>query len=234
MLVCYGPFVRDPAVFMKVTYFIEILSSWCHWTEPAWDALRKRYAGKGVAFEWRIALMDARDFPKTRAECDWYYQRSGTITRSTRMLNSAWLEPARNGEYVAPNLVAEAGRDFGCVDDSLRRGLTEAAMFDGRPIGDMAEAVAVGAEITGIKPDELRRAAESPAIRERVDRSTALFRAHQLNQRPSFLIENEIGDKAVLSGIWVEAPVAAAIDAMLADAAGYTVHRAHFGTPPTG
>jgi hypothetical protein len=41
-----------------------------------------------------------------------------------------------------------------------------------------------------------------------------------------------IGDKAVFSGLVRAEPVAAAIEAMLADSAAYAAHAAHFGKPP--
>ena len=41
---------------MKVTYYLEVLSSWCHWVEPVWADLKDRYKGR-AKFEWRIALM---------------------------------------------------------------------------------------------------------------------------------------------------------------------------------
>ena len=112
---------------MKVTYFIEILSSWCHWAEPAWAELKSRYAGR-VQFDWRVALMNPGDFPVSQAQCEWFYQRSGTITRSPYRLNAGWFEASRRGDYTAPNLVAEAGRDFGVDDDRLRLALSHAAM----------------------------------------------------------------------------------------------------------
>lgn len=219
---------------MKVTYYFEVLSSWCHWAEPAWNEIKTRYTGR-VEFQWRVALMNPADFPKSRPECDWYYRRSGgTTVRSPYMLSSAWLESERNGNYRAPNLVAEAGRDFIGEDDKLRTALAHAGLREGKKIGDMAVATDVGASVLHIAPAELRARAESPEIRDRVEASTATFHAHQLAQRPSFILENPIGDKVVLSGLWVAAPLMAAIDAMLADAAAYASHRAHHGTPPIG
>jgi len=217
---------------MHVTYFVEILSSWCHWAEPAWDEIKTRYVGR-VTFSWRIALMRPADFPKSLAECDWYYRRSGgTTVRAPYQLNSAWLELDRRGDYRAPNLVAEAGRDFIGEDDRLRRALAEAALREGRKIGDLAVAVDVGARGLNVSPDDLRARAESYEVAARVAASTETFHAHQVNQRPTFILENGIGDKVVLSGLWIAAPLAAAIDAMLADAAAYASHRAHHGTPP--
>jgi predicted DsbA family dithiol-disulfide isomerase len=219
---------------MQVTYFVEIFSSWCHWAEPAWDELKARYSGR-VQFAWRVALMKPEDFPTSRAQCDWFYRRSGgTTVRSPYMLSSGWVEPGRNRDYRAPNLVAEAGRDYIGEDDRLRRALSVAAMREGRKVGDLAVAVEVGAAVLGVAPDELRARAESAEVRARVEASTATFHAHQIAQRPAFILENGIGDKVVLSGLWVAAPLAAAIDAMLADAAAYAAHRAHHGDLPAG
>jgi predicted DsbA family dithiol-disulfide isomerase len=216
---------------VTLTYYLEILSSWCHWAEPAWNDLKVRHAGR-VQFEWKIALMNPGDFPVSRAQCDWFYRRSGTIMRSPYMLNSGWLEPERHGEYHAPNLVAEAGRDFGFSDDRLRLALTHAGAREGRKIGEMTEAVAVAAAATGLNAAKLRAQAESREVRARVDASTAEFHAHQINQRPAFVLTDVIGDKAVFSGLVRAEPVAAAIEAMLADSAAYAAHAAHFGQPP--
>ena len=216
---------------LTLTYYLEILSSWCHWAEPAWAELKARYAGR-VQFDWRIALMNPGDFPVSRAQCDWFYRRSGTIMRSPVMLNSGWLEPARKGDYVAPNRVAEAGRDFGFADDRLRLALTRAAALDGRKIGDLAEAVAVAAAAMGLDPEKLRTRAESAEVKARVEASTAEFHAHQITQRPAFVLTDVIGDKAIFSGLVRVEPIATAIEAMLADTAAYATHAAHFGPPP--
>lgn len=216
---------------VTVTYYLEILSSWCYWVEPVWTELKRRYAGR-AQFEWKIALMDRGDFPVSRAQCDWFYRRSGTMLRSPFMLNSGWLEPARKGDYRAPDLVAEAGRDLGFTDDRLRLALTHAAEREGRKIGDLAEAVAVGAAATGVAPAKLRALAESSAVNVRVEASTAEFHAHQINQRPAFVVTDVIGDKAVFSGLVRIEPLVAAIEALLADTAAYAAHAAHFGSPP--
>jgi len=216
---------------VTVTYYLEVLSSWCHWAEPAWAELKLRYAGR-VEFGWKIALMNPGDFPVSRAQCDWFYRRSGTIVRSPYLLNSGWLEPGRQGRYDAPNLVAEAGRDLGFTDDRLRLALTQAAVREGRHLGELAEAVAVAAAATGLDPARIRAQAESAGVRARVAASTAEFHAHQITQRPAFVVTDAIGDKAVFSGLVRAEPVAAAIDAMLADTAAYAAHAAHFGGPP--
>ena len=69
-------------------------------------------------------------------------------------------------------------------------------------------------------------------MRARVEAGTREFFAHQIDQRPAYVLTDEIGDKAVFSGLVRIEPLAAAIDAMRADVAAYAAHRAHFGDPP--
>src|SRR6188474_2379747 len=123
---------------IRVTYYLEVISSWCYWAEPAWAELKQRYAGR-AQFEWKIALMDATGLPASRAQLEWFYRRSGTIVRSPFMLNAGWFDPNLK-EYLAPNLIAEAGRDFSINDDRIRLALAKAALRDGRKVGDWSEA----------------------------------------------------------------------------------------------
>lgn len=219
---------------VAVTYYLEVLSSWCHWAEPTWSNLKERYAGR-VDFHWSIALMKPDDFPVSAEQCDWFYRRSGTLVRSPYMLNSGWFEAERKGVYDAPNLVAEAAKDFlGPDDDTVRLALAHAAVREGRKVGDLATAVAIAARAAGLSEERLRAAADSTAVAARIEASTTAFHAHQITQRPAFVITDAIGDKAVFSGLVRAEPIAAAIDAMLADCAAYAAHAAHFGSPPKG
>lgn len=219
---------------MKVTYYLEVLSSWCHWVDPVWAELKARYAGR-ADFEWKIALMSPGDFPVSRAQCGWFYQRSGgTVMRSPYMLNSGWFEATRKGVYHAPNLVAEAGKEFGVTDDRIRLALTEAALREGKKIGAMSLAVSLGAKAAKLNAAKLRKAAESAAVLARLQTSTAEFFAHQISQRPAFILTDAIGDKAVFSGLVRLEPLVATMDAMLADTAAYAAHKAHHGVSPKG
>jgi len=216
---------------MKVTYYLEVMSSWCFWAEPTWAELKSRYEGK-VEFDWKIAFMRQEDFPLSREQCDWFYRRSGMMMRSPVMLNSGWFEKGENNLYMGADLVAEACRDFGFTDDTIRLALSHASEIDGRKIGRMEEAVDVAANQSGLQPKKLRARAESAAVRARVEASTAEFFSHRITQRPAFILEDSIGDKAVFSGLVAIAPLAATVDAMLSDTAAYAAHAAHFGAPP--
>jgi predicted DsbA family dithiol-disulfide isomerase len=215
---------------VNVTYYLDVVSSWCYWAEPAWAELKERYAKAPVAFDWKIALLDESGIPKSRAQEEWFYRRSGTIMRSPFMLNSGWLTGLK--EYLAPNCVAEAAKDFGVTDDRVRLALMEAAMRHGQNVGNWDVSVAVAVKAAGLDSLALLRTARSAEIEKRVRAATAEFHALQVTQRPAFVLKSNIDDRAVFSGLVKIVPIAAAIDAMLDDAAAYASHAAHFGSPP--
>lgn len=215
---------------VKITYYLEVISSWCHWAEPAWAELKRRYADR-VAFGWKIAQMPAAAFPVSRSQTEWFYRRSGSIVRSPYMLNPGWFEPDIK-EYLVPNLVAEAARDLGATDDGVRLAISHAAVREGQKVGRWEVAVAVAAKAGKLNKAKLLARAKSPATAARLKQTTDEFHALQVTQRPTFLIENAIGDRAVFSGIVRVEPLAAAVDALLADQAAYESWEAHFGKPP--
>ena len=198
-----------------------------------WAELKRRYEGR-VEFQWQIAKMQLADWPASREQCEWFYRRSGTIVRSPFMLNSGWFDPVTTDTYPAASSVAEAAKDFGFTGDEIRLALSHASEREGRKVGRMDVAVAVAAKAGGKKLNakQLRAAAESSAVAARIAASTKEFFAHQITQRPAFVITDDIGDKAVFSGLVKIEPLAATIDAMLADVAAYASFKAHFGGPP--
>jgi predicted DsbA family dithiol-disulfide isomerase len=214
----------------KVTYYLEVSSSWCFWAEPAWAELKRRYEGK-VEFGWKIAQMPAEGYPVSKSQCEWFYRRSGSMMRSPFMMNAGWWEPEIK-QYVAPNLLAEAGRDFGVNDDRIRLALAHAGMRDGKKIGRWEVAGPIAAQAAGLDSAKLLAGAQSPEVAARAKATTDEFHAMQVNQRPTFLIENSIGDRAVFSGLVRVNALAVALDEILADEAAYASWKAHFGDVP--
>jgi predicted DsbA family dithiol-disulfide isomerase len=217
---------------MKISYYLEVISSWCHWAEPAWAELTSRYAGR-VEFEWKIALMPPEAYPVSRAQCDWFYRRSGSVVRSPYMLNSGWLEPEIK-QYFVPNYVAQGAKLMGVTGDTVRLALAQAAVRDGKKVGRWEVAVDIASKASGLDAAQLEKLARSKPVREQCNKTTTEFHQLQVTQRPTFLIENSIGDRAVFSGIVKAPPLIAAVDALLADEAAYVSWKAHFGNPPAG
>jgi predicted DsbA family dithiol-disulfide isomerase len=215
---------------LHVTYYLEVISSWCYWAEPAWTELKQRYGGR-AEFGWKIALMSPEAYPVSASQCDWFYRRSGTVMRSPFKLNSGWFDPEIK-EYLAPNYVAEAAKDFGVTDDQVRLAIAHAAVREGKKVGRWEVAVALAAEAARLDPAKLLARAKSPEVAARAQATTAEFHALQVTQRPTFLIENSIGDRAVFSGTVRAEPLVAVIEAQLSDEAAYVSWRAHCGDPP--
>jgi predicted DsbA family dithiol-disulfide isomerase len=215
---------------ITVTDYLDVVSSWCFWSEPTWAELKKRYDGR-VRFQWKIALMDPTGLPASREQEQWFYRRSGMIMRSPFMLSTEWYD-ASLPEWLAPNCVAEAAREFGFTDDRVRLELARAALREGKSMADWNVAAEIGARAAGIESDKLLERAKSPVIEKRVRASTEEFHALQLTQRPAFVIDTEIGDRAIFSGVVKVEPLAATLDSMLDDSAAYAAHKAHFGDPP--
>ncbi|HEU0274952.1 MAG TPA: DsbA family protein [Candidatus Udaeobacter sp.] len=215
---------------ITVTDYLDVVSSWCFWSEPTWAELKKRYDDR-VEFQWKIALMDPSGLPTSREQEEWFYRRSGTMMRSPFMLRTDWYD-ASLPEWLAPNCMAEAAKDFGFIDDRVRLALSHATLREGKKMSDWEVAAEVAASAGKIGKRQLLERARSPEIEKRVRASTAEFKALQITQRPAFVIDTEIGDRAVFSGVVKIEPLAATLDSMLDDAAAYMAHKAHFGDPP--
>jgi len=215
---------------ITITYYLDVISSWCFFAEPAWAELKKRYEGK-AEFQWRIALLDKAGLPASRGQEEWFYRRSGTIMRSPFMLSSDWCDHQQS-EYLAPNCVAEAAKDFGITDDHVRLALAYAGLREGKRFAEWEIAAEIGAKAASVDAKELLERARSTVVETRVRADTADFHLLQVTQRPTFVFDSEIGDRAVFSGFARVAPLVAALDAMLDDAQAYTAYAAHFGAPP--
>src|SRR5215471_20029337 len=133
---------------LKVTYYLEVTSSWCYWAEPTWEELKRCYNGQ-AEFGWKIAQMPAEAYPRSKSQCDWFYRRSGSIMRSPFMLSSGWFE-SEIKEYLVPNYVAEAARDLGVTDDRVRLAISRAAVREGKKVGRWEVATGVAAHAAGL------------------------------------------------------------------------------------
>jgi predicted DsbA family dithiol-disulfide isomerase len=216
---------------ITVSYYLDVISSWCYWSEPAWAALKQRYEGR-VTFQWKIALMDKSGLPVSRQQHEWYYRRSGILMGSPFMLRCDWADFGAS-EYLAPNCIAEAGKDFGFGDDRLRLALANAALREGKKVGDWEIAAEVAGGVVPLgDARSLVEKAKSPEVEKRVRSSTEEFHRLQVTQRPTFVLDTEIGDRAVFSGFANADPMEAALESMLDDADAYSVFAAHFGGTP--
>src|SRR5580658_2045873 len=163
---------------VKIIYYLDVTSSWCYWAEPAWAELKQRYAAKPVEFSWRIALLDTAALPTSTAQSEWFYRRSGSVMRSPFMLNAGWFEAGQK-EYLLPNAVAEAAKDFGVSDDRVRVAIASAALRDGQKVLQGKISAAVAAKAAGLDAKKLLARAQSVETEKRVRAATAEFHSLQ-------------------------------------------------------
>jgi len=215
---------------ITVTDYLDVISSWCFWSELTWAELKKRYDGL-VEFQWKVALMDPIGLPTSREQEQWFYRRSGMMNKSPFMLNTDWYDASLK-EWLAANSIAEAAKDFEIADDRVRLALANAALREGKKVADWNVCAEIGAAAGKIDKQKLLDAAKSSAVEKRLRASTAEFHAMQITQRPTFVIDTDIGDRAIFSGVIKIEPIAATIESMLEDAIFYASHKAHFGDPP--
>ncbi len=219
------------AAGMQITYYLEVTSSWCFWAEPTWAELKRRYAGRAT-FQWKTALMDRADFPASHAQYDWFLQRSAAVMASSFVPNSAYYEWPLPGGYPAASAVAEAARNLGATGDEVRCALSHAAYREGQKVGRLDVAAAIAARVSGLDVAALQAGAQSGVVAARMQQTTAEFHALRVAQRPTFVIEDAIGDRAVFSGLVRLEPLVATIEAMQADVAAYADFQARRPGPP--
>src|ERR1043166_3983865 len=195
---------------ITVTDYLDVVSSWCFWSEPTWAELKRRYEGR-VEFQWKIALMDPSGLPTSREQEAWFYRRSGMMNLSPFMLTTEWYDASLK-EWLPPNAVAEAAKDFGVTDDRVRLAIAHAAVREGKKVADWNVCVEAGAAAGKIDKQKLLNAAKSAEVEKRLRDSTAEFHAMQITQRPTFVVDTEIGDRAIFSGVIKLEPIAATID----------------------
>ena len=118
------------------------------------------------------------------------------------MLNSGWFDSSLR-EYLAPNLVAEAAKDFAVADDRVRLAAAPAALCEGRQVGDweVSTEAAVAVAPGLLNASDLLHRARAPEIEARARAATAEFYALGVSHRPTFVLENFTGDRVVVSGL---------------------------------
>lgn len=216
------------AAALQLTYYVDVLSSWCFVAERALAALRERH-GKRLDYDWRIAfLFNGGPMGYSPALAAWQYRRLEAV--SGVRLNPAWRESSGDTTWWA-NLAAEAARGLGVTDDRVRLALTRAAMVDGQHVGRRDVAVAVAARAAGLAQDDLEREMAQPRTLERMWTSTNELRGMRLDVQPVFVLRNAIGDAAILSGLFESATLTRCADEMLAAADGYEAYGAANAEP---
>jgi predicted DsbA family dithiol-disulfide isomerase len=213
---------------LQLTYYVDVLSSWCFVAERALTALREQH-GDRLAYEWRIAfLFNGGPMGYSPELAAWQYRRLEAVSGVT--LNPAWRESSADTTWWA-NLATEAARGLGVTDDRVRVAMARAAMVDGEHVGRREVALSVAARASGLAADELAREMELARTLERMWTSTNELRGMRLDVQPVFVFRNSIGDAAVLSGLFRPETLMGCASEMLAAVDSYAAYGAANAEP---
>lgn len=197
---------------VDLIYYVDVLSSWCHVADRAVERIEEKY-GPSVRLDWRIAqLFNYGPLPYTQKDLRWYYERTAKMTGVR--LNEAWHDsPDTTTKYV--NAAAEAARELGVTDSRVRRGLSRAALIDGKRIGHRDGAIEETARLSGFSAERIADLMDSPQVTQRIMQTTQEFKDLALPQLPSFVMRNSSGDIAVFSGLYTFESLDSVIGEML-------------------
>ena len=177
---------------VKITFYYDVCSQWSYFGDLTLDRLREKY-GTDLDVEWRIALVkDGEAIGYTPAALGWMYRRSESITGIA--VTSRWIQG--NDRTLYANLAVAAAQHLG---HDVRRQVAEGILLRGEPMGSETGAVAAVSRLIAVEPVQLEVAMW--VVEPEVRRSTQAFRALPVTVVPAFLIRNEIGDTALLSGL---------------------------------
>jgi protein-disulfide isomerase-like protein with CxxC motif len=200
---------------MRATVFLDSLSHWCLVAMPAVRALSEL----GVELEVVLAPVGGgKPLGVSHAMEAWFYAR-GSLAYGEKF-NAGWCEGPQTSTYAsnAATLVALDAIDapLDTIEKMLREGLTTGALF-GR--SDVANAYA--AKLAGVDVQEFSRRVDDPSTAQRLREGNGRLAAAGADERPTFLLENANGDRALLKGLWQRDAIVACAKALLADERAY-------------
>lgn len=200
---------------ITIIYYFDPVSQWCSFADLALDRIRERFAAD-CSFEWRLAAINGGEPMTSPPEAmAWMYRRSKFV--SGIETNAGWRRPGDTSLYAC--MAVEALRLLGADADTLRRAYTKAIVYEGNPMGTFDLACDLMARVSGI--DRTRLAAAMEQARARVMETTQEYRALPVSVIPCLLIRSDIGDTALLSGLFTYESFEAVIGEMLMAARKY-------------
>jgi|SRR5579862_168106 len=177
---------------MKLVFYYDVCSQWSYFGDLTLDRLREKH-GADLDVDWRIAMVkDGEAIGYTPEALGWMYRRSESITGIA--VTSRWIRGDDRTLYA--NLAVAAAQHLG---HDVRRQVAEAILLRGEPMGSQTGAVGAVSHLIGVSPAQLEAAMQ--IVEPDVRKSTEEFRALPVTVVPAFLLRNDIGDTALLSGL---------------------------------
>jgi 2-hydroxychromene-2-carboxylate isomerase len=202
---------------IKMVHYFYTLSSWSLVAEDAVQEVRDRF-GDQIEYDWRVAITDYGGAgPYPRAKLQFFYDR---LERATgKHINLDWW---REGyDWLVPDRVIAAARLLGATGNETRLAIARAGLVDGLSITEIDVAIEVAYRASGIDPRDLRIMLDDPQTMLYLFERSREFEQSGVAVRPAIVMTNDLGDRAVLSGIWNAEPILTAAQALLTDEMSY-------------
>ncbi len=203
---------------MKVTAFVDVLSHWCLAAYPAVTALAGMLA-EDVEFELLPApIRGTAPLPYSAETEAWFFDR-GALAYGRR-LSSAWYEQGETSWHANAAVVAAlrlAELDRVALIGTVMRG----AMVDELPFCREVEVARFVAGLAGVSVEALLAEMRGDDVVGALHGANARLSAAGCGERPSWVLANGNGDKAVLQGVWQAEAVLPLARALLDDERAY-------------
>jgi 2-hydroxychromene-2-carboxylate isomerase len=205
---------------MKVTAFVDVLSHWCLAAWPAIEALSDPMQYGNGRLEIVLAPANGgAPMGVTHAMEVWYYRR-GSLAYGEN-LRADWCEGPHIGTLHANAAVLAAAR-LGADLKSTVLAVMQGAMREGMPFGRAEEVAAFVARRTKLAPEALQAEMTSAEVAAQLREGNERLHAAGCAERPSFVIENDNGDRVTMQGVWQAAAVLGCVATLRSDEEAYT------------
>ncbi|HEY5339929.1 MAG TPA: hypothetical protein VIK27_02795, partial [Candidatus Aquilonibacter sp.] len=200
----------------------------CLFADGAVERLREKY-GDDIAFDVRIApVKDGGPLGYSPEALRWYFDRSESMTGIATV---AWIADERATTFFA-NAATLAAQQLGADVDVVRRAVQSAGLLEGCQVGNAEEVGAIAAAAGGVDRARVLEGLRGEAVRAILHANIADLRALGCDLRPTFVMENAIGDRMVLSGTYRFDVLDACIGSLLDDQRAYAAFSVTHPPPP--
>src|SRR5579863_1495377 len=148
----------------------------------------------------------------------WYLKR-GSLAYG-REFRADWYEGPQGGTWFA-NAVALVGTEMSGEAMRTMHAMMSAALEQGAKAGRADVCFELMGKYLGIPASDVAARVNDPATAARLEAGNHRLAALGADERPTFLLESEIGDRALLKGMWQEDAVAGVAMALLHDERSY-------------
>lgn len=202
---------------MRAIMFVDVLSHWCLAAMPAARALAKLTPNLEIVY---APLANGGENGFTLEQEQWYYHR-GSMAYG-RQLRCDWCEGPQIRTWFA-NAIALVGGEISGEPLRATHAVMSAAMEQGMLLGRPDECYEFMGKYLGITAREVAKRVNEPRVAEALDAGNHRLNEMGSHERPTFYLENEVGDRVFLRGMWHQELVTAAALALLHDQRAYNM-----------